>query len=81
MRLVNPLPMCADGPRLLLSLSQPPKTCITASRAPRPTRNVPARRAKSFLELATETTVAPANANRRNLKTIGRPNVADGVFL
>ena len=39
-----------------------PKKLRTASKAPSPKRKVPASKAKSFLELATVATIAPANA-------------------
>ena len=53
-----------------------PKKLRTASKAPSPKRKVPASKAKSFLELATVATIAPANAIRKNLKRIGRPSIA-----
>ena len=58
-----------------------PKKARTASKAPSPMRKVPASKAKSFLELATDTTVAPTNANKQNLKRIGRPNIVEVVHL
>ena len=44
-------------------------------------RKVPVSKAKSFFELATDTTDAPTNANRTNLKRIGRANIAEDVHL
>ena len=44
-------------------------------------RKVPASKAKSFLELATDTTVAPTSASKQNLKRIGRLDIAEDVHL
>ena len=56
--------------------AQAPNKERTASKAPSPKRKVPASKAKSLLELATVATVAPTNANSRNLKKIGSPSIA-----
>ena len=57
------------------SVDYTPKKARTASIAPSPKRKVPASKARSLRELATVATVAPTNANKRNLKRIGSASI------